>query len=241
MQLRSIVPWLSIILHYLCQRRIQLLFIESFSNCIAILWNSVLNDEPHNFRDLAVLPLLIFVIQQQSSRSESRSRCKRSKTQQPHTVGGSQPTSSSTSPVALDHAKNDETNNTSPSQGNQSVCDKPLDYTNLRALPDFSSFQKPAACEGSATYEGTDKVPIPRIGKCSAVVATSPEKTEKCSTKYKCILPKPELCDIVAYNPQTAPAAASVETGSQDERKKQKRKKTSTGPGEYTKGTGFHF
>lgn len=178
-------------------------------------------------------------MQQQSPKTEPKSRCKRSKTQLPQTVN--QPTSSSTSPIALEHAKTET--NTSPSQGTHSVCDKSLDY-NLQALPDFSSFQKPATCEGKGS-ENEGKVAIPRIvGKVASpktekgvYECVTQEKVDK-SVKYKNILPKPELCDIVTYNPQLTLSVQTAETRSHHQDtaaaaaaavncKKQKRKKTS--------------
>lgn len=171
-------------------------------------------------------------LQQQSPKTEPKSRCKRSKTQLPQTVN--QPTSSSTSPVvALEHAKTET--NTSPTQGTHSVCDKSLDY-NLQALPDFSSFQKPATCEGKGS-ENEGKVAIPRIaGKVASpktekgvYECVTQDKVEK-SVKYKNILPKPELCDIVTYNPQLTLSVQTAETRSHQDTvncKKQKRKKTS--------------
>lgn len=191
--------------------------------------------------------ITFYFLQQHSPKTEPKSRCKRTKTQIPQTV--SQPTSSSTSPIATaaaetpEHAKN-ETNNTSPSQGNQSVCDKSLDYTNLQALPDFSSFQKPATCEGKGsetTYptETDGKVAIPRIaGKVTSPKAektpiydcvTTSDKVEK-NIKYKNILPKPELCDIVTYNPQLNYDTHAAATRSHQDTvniKKLKKKKTS--------------
>lgn len=182
--------------------------------------------------------LVNILFQQHSPKSETKPRCKRTKTQLPQTV--SQPTSSSTSPIAPEHAKNET--NTSPSQGTQSVCDKSLDYTNLQALPDFSSFQKPATCEGKGsepTYtENEGKVAIPRIAGKIASPKTekgtydciTPEKVEK-SVKYKNILPKPELCDTVTYNPQLTYDVHAAETRSHQDTinsKKPKKKKTST-------------
>lgn len=143
--------------------------------------------------------------------------------------------------MALEHVKNETNNTTSPSQGTQSVCDKSLDYTNLQALPDFSSFQKPATCEGKGG-EGEAKVAIPRAsGKASPPKADQDKAPEK-SVKYKSILPKPELCDTVTYNPQLA-HSADTRSHQDDSRRQQKRKKTSpeNPPVPMTAGQEEHF
>ncbi|XP_008195754.2 uncharacterized protein LOC100141810 isoform X1 [Tribolium castaneum] len=101
---------------------------------------------------------------------------------------------------------------TSPTQG-KSICDKSLDFTQLPALPDFKSFQKPV-CEQQQPQQqqqngvGTStKVAIPRLASGKAQQQqrspqSSPKKQVK-NAKYKAIQPKPQPCDNASYNPQT--------------------------------------
>lgn len=99
---------------------------------------------------------------------------------------------------------------TSPTQG-KPICDKSLDFTQLPALPDFKSFQKPV-CEQPQQQNGLGtaaKVAIPRLA--SGIKAqqqqrspqSSPKKQVK-NAKYKAIQPKPQPCDNASYNPQTS-------------------------------------
>lgn len=120
--------------------------------------------------------------------------------------------------------------NQCPSQGLQSVCDKSLDFTNLQTLPDFSSFQKPAASEtGSACdvaakeedgFRG-DKIAIPRLNSKRSPVP--PPRRHK-NAKYKTIQPKPEPCDN-AYNPQPLPTGDP--RSQENEKTKPKKEETS--------------
>lgn len=186
----------------------------------------------------------VLIFQPQQNKTESKSRCKRSRIQ-PQTVN--QSTSSSTSPVSVAADLATSETNTSPSQGPQTVCDKSLDYTNLQTLPDFSSFQKPALCDGKGGDKTLDhaeeeetkapvvagKVPIPRLstGQNRAGSLMSPKRVK--NVKYKAIQPKPEPCDIVSYNPQPPLSVQAAETRSQQEAsaagkpKKQRKRKSS--------------
>ncbi|XP_063908157.1 uncharacterized protein LOC135126215 isoform X3 [Zophobas morio] len=109
---------------------------------------------------------------------------------------------------------------TSPTQG-KPICDKSLDFTQLPALPDFKSFQKPV-CEqqqqqqqqqngvGAASAAAAAKVAIPRLAASGLKAQqqqrsplSSPKKQVK-NAKYKAIQPKPQPCDNASYNPQAA-------------------------------------
>lgn len=159
-------------------------------------------------------------------------------------------TSLTSSPTAANSNNNNnnnsnEINNTSPSQGLQTVCDKSQDFTNLQTLPDFSSFQKPVKEMGNSCdvtvrddngygnnnnnnvddvsqqqqqqqQQQTPKVAIPRlITKQSPV--PSPRRGR--NAKYKAIQPKPEPCDI-AYNPTLTNVQSTGDNRSQEENKK---------------------
>ncbi|KAJ8925595.1 hypothetical protein NQ315_009435 [Exocentrus adspersus] len=93
---------------------------------------------------------------------------------------------------------------TSPTQG-KPICDKSLDFTQLPALPDFNSFQKPSADEllGNGESEtplgtSTNKVAIPRLQATPIPLLTAPPKKATEASK-----PRLQQCDIAPYNPQS--------------------------------------
>uniref|UniRef100_V5IAH2 DNA-binding protein n=1 Tax=Anoplophora glabripennis TaxID=217634 RepID=V5IAH2_ANOGL len=109
---------------------------------------------------------------------------------------------------------------TSPTQG-KPICDKSLDFTQLPALPDFNSFQKPSTDGllgngGQETSVGasTNKVAIPRLQAAPIQLTTPPKKQQK-PAKYKSIQPRLQQCDIAPYNPQSL-SQATEDNRSQD-------------------------
>lgn len=125
-------------------------------------------------------------------------------------------------------------NSVSPTQGRATICDKP-EFTQLTALPDFNSFQKPvlgeaAACNGTGVgQEKTNplvsgilgkKLPIPRLhgggnnGTTTSASHTAQAKTppqQQRKPKYKVIQPRLQPCDIATYN-SSAAAQTTVTT-----------------------------
>ncbi|KAH1007247.1 uncharacterized protein LOC109536289 [Dendroctonus ponderosae] len=104
-------------------------------------------------------------------------------------------------------------NSVSPTQQSRIICDQP-EFTQLTALPDFKSFQKPVT-EGVAGAVVPDKVAptgtkvaIPRLQPqtpskaAGQVKATPPHKA-----KYKSIQPRLQPCDIATYNAAAVPVA----------------------------------
>ncbi|CAG9859671.1 unnamed protein product [Phyllotreta striolata] len=93
---------------------------------------------------------------------------------------------------------------TSPTQA-KPICDKTLDFTQLPVLPDFNSFQKPAADGVGGTAEQEqgmmvcNKIPVTRIQPVPPVLLRK-------ETKYKTLRSRLHQCDIVSYNPQSLPA-----------------------------------
>lgn len=162
----------------------------------------------------------------QSPRNELKSRNKKGKVQQQIS------TTSTSSPTAANG-----NNNTSPSQGLQTVCDKSLDFTNLQTLPDFSSFQKPVSdmgnsCDvtvrednGFGNVGSDDIAPAPKVAIPRLTVKQSPVPSRRGrNAKYKAIQPKPEPCDIV-YNPQLTNTTAAGDTRSQETSTKLRKQK----------------
>ncbi|CAH1111387.1 unnamed protein product [Psylliodes chrysocephalus] len=101
---------------------------------------------------------------------------------------------------------------TSPTQA-KPICDKSLDFTQLPVLPDFNSFQKPAAegVIGTTRQEPqlvlTNKISITRLApssvqSCTTNVPSSPIRKQP---KYKTLRPRLQQCDIVSYNPPPLP------------------------------------
>lgn len=124
-------------------------------------------------------------------------------------------------------------NSVSPTQG-RTICDKP-EFTQLTALPDFKSFQKPVMTDGGSTNIGggqdpvavsvvsNTKIAIPRLLHQTSPKGSVPgqAKPQQRKAKYKAIQPRLQQCDIATYNAPVQPAttqnmaAALAETRSQ--------------------------
>jgi hypothetical protein len=146
----------------------------------------------------------------QSPKCDPKPSCKKPKTSM--VAASVRPETSPTLTGAGESSTSTSTGSTStsPTQG-KPICDKSLDFTQLPALPDFKSFQKPV-CEQPQQQNGLGtaaKVAIPRLA--SGIKAqqqqrspqSSPKKQVK-NAKYKAIQPKPQPCDNASYNPQTS-------------------------------------
>ncbi|KAG5890700.1 hypothetical protein JTB14_016530 [Gonioctena quinquepunctata] len=149
----------------------------------------------------------------QSPKSEPRPSVKKTRSQSvpAPTVSAISPlTTNSGSGMVSGECSTASSSSTSPTQG-KIICDKSLDFTQVPALPDFNSFQKPAVDPvvlGSGRQETTvaivNKVPIPRLHP--------PRK----QFKYKPLRPRLHQCDIASYNPQPVQVTSAEEYRSQE-------------------------
>ncbi|CAH1116986.1 unnamed protein product [Phaedon cochleariae] len=170
----------------------------------------------------------------QSPKSEEKTSPKKWRSQSvptpsavsPGGASSSNPTAGggSTSLGECSTASSSNSGTASPAQGKLTVCDRSPDFiTQLPALPDFDSFQRPAAAEPTeelATSTGqeaaaaapTNKVAIPRLqpppvaASALAALPASRRRPQQ-QAKYKSLRPRLRPhCDIASYNQKPPPA-----------------------------------
>ncbi|XP_074035917.1 uncharacterized protein isoform X2 [Leptinotarsa decemlineata] len=154
----------------------------------------------------------------QSPKSEQKPSVKKTRSQSVPAPTALSPTMNSASGLISGECSTaSSSTSTSPTQG-KTICDKSLDFTQVPALPDFNSFQKPAA-EGAlgggrqeTPVSTVHKVAIPRLQPATVQTSTPPRKL----AKYKSLRPRLQHCDIASYNPQPIQTASVEENRSQD-------------------------